>query len=299
MTPKATSKSAWSPATRTPLPTSDIDSDSDSDSAPAVFAITQTPPNKVSCATHAAALADRLSTLDLKAHEHSLSHPLASTNRHARREFARVYLQEPRFDAAEAAKLEQQFQEKVRTVCDARVAIEAQHARAEAEKRRVEEERRAEVERQQREAAERAERERKEAEERRARAELERMRQEKELAEIAEREKAARLAREAKEQEERVERERRERVEAEAQAAATRARADSQAERPQMYGRKSTSVEGLAAERVIASLHKLRHDVASEPQFVKDMKLLAIRRGLRPKFGQLNGERTQTVGVVS
>ena len=52
-------------------------------------------------------------------------------------------------------------------------------------------------------------------------------------------------------------------------------------------------------QRVIAALHQLRHSVRQEEAFAKAKKLTTIRRGLRPKFGQLNGERTQTIEVVS
>ncbi|RPB03701.1 GLE1-domain-containing protein [Choiromyces venosus 120613-1] len=257
------------------------------------------------CAARAQNLAEKINALDLKATEYSLASKLISTDNRANQEFTLVYLQDTRFDAHEAAILEERFQAKVRRVYEAKrqddlnkARIEQEHReklarQAEEAARRAQEiARQHEMERQKREL-EKREQEQRAAEAARLKAERERAEEEKKRQ--AEEEKEAALKRQKDAEEARVKAERDASERAIREAAAAREAASRPG--PEVYGRKSTTNEGGAMQRVIAALHELRHTVRQQEAFTKAKKLTTIRRGLRPKFGQLNGERAQTIEV--
>lgn len=321
MTPKAerTLSEPWSPAVKMPLPDSDSEDEWEEGSSDAdLFAnssnIYPSPGRTTSprgaqstCAVRAHNLAEKINALDLKAKEYSLASKLTATDNKASQEFTLVYLQDSRFNAREAAKLEERFQAKVRRVYEAkrqddlnRARIEKEHREklareAEEAARRAEEiARRQEMERQRREQ-EKREREQKAAEAARVQAERVRAEEERKRQADLERETALKRQKDAEDARVKTERDARERAVREAAAAVHAASRPG----PRIYGRKSTTYEGVAMQRVIAALHQLRHSVRQEEAFAKAKKLTTIRRGLRPKFGQLNGERTQTIEVVS
>ena len=259
------------------------------------------------CAVRAHNLAEKINALDLRAREYSLASKLTATDNKASQEFTLVYLQDSRFNAREAAKLEEIFQAKVRRVYEAKrqddlnkARIEKEHRErlareAEEAARRAEEiARRQEMERQRREQ-EKREREQRAAEAARLQAERVRAEEEKRRQADLEKETALKRQKDAEDARVKTERDARERAVREAAAALHAASRPG----PRIYGRKSTTYEGVAMQRVIAALHQLRHTVRHEEAFSKAKKLTSIRRGLRPKFGQLNGERTQTIEVVS
>ncbi|KAG0130114.1 GLE1-like protein-domain-containing protein [Tuber indicum] len=257
------------------------------------------------CAVRAHNLAEKINALDLKAKEYSLASKLVATDDKANQEFMLVYLQDTRFDAREAAILEERFQAKVRRVYEAKRQDDLNRARIEKEYReklaREAEEaarRAGEIARQQEMERQRREQEKREQEQRAAEAarlQAERVRAEEERKRQADLEKEAALKRQkdAEEAKVKAERDSKERAVREAAAALHAASRSG----PRVYGRKSTTYEGVAMQRVIASLHQLRHTVLQEEAFSKEKKLTTIRRGLRPKFGQLNGERNQTIEV--
>jgi hypothetical protein len=244
--------------------------------------------------SHAQALAERLARLDRKAQEYSIliSRPLED-KKYARK-FDAVYNSGNRFDAREAAELEERYQQKIRAVWQRQRDKEIR----EEQLRREEEERKA------REAAEAA---RKAAEEKARKEEEERRRKEQEEQERKRREEAAakaqadklRAEEEAKKQaaakaqleQEAKAREAQEKVAADAQTAVPTA--------PQVSGRKTTASEREAVARILKNLKEVRKMGENDPAFLKNGGLGAIRRELRPKFGQLNGEKAQTIAVVS
>lgn len=253
--------------------------------------------------THSKALADRLNMLDLKAHEYTIAGALSNNDKKANHEFTLVYLEENRFNAQEAAALEEQFQRKVRYLFEKKRAEDLRRAQLEREEqerqaraaeeaaRRAAEEkaRQEEIVRRQREKEEQ-DRKRKEEELARAEAEKQRIEEEKRKQEAAQKE--AELKKQAEDKA----------ANEAAQVAQANAAAQQQQPQqytgPQVYGRKVVSAEAAAVNNVLASLKKVRKDVSNEPQFMKSKNLMAIRRELRPKFGQLNGERQQTIAVV-
>lgn len=259
---------------------------------------------KSNSVSHSKALADRLNMLDLKAHEYTIAGALNNNDKKANHEFTLVYLEENRFNAQEAAALEEQFQKKVRFLFEKKRAEEIRRAQLEREERerqaRAAEEaaRRAAEERARQEEMQRRQREQEEQERRRKQEELARAEAEKQrLEEEKKKQEAAQKEAELKKQEEEKAAKDRE-----AQAAQQQQQQQGQIQQytgPQVYGRKVVSAETTAVNKVLASLKKVRQDVSNEPQFMKSKNLMAIRRELRPKLGQLNGERQQTVAVVS
>lgn len=254
--------------------------------------------------SHSQAIADRLNLLDLKAHEYTIASTLNNNNngKRANREFTLVYLEKNRFNAQEAAALEEEYQRKVRHIFKLRLEEEAKRAREELERQTraaAEAARRAAKEKARQEELQQRQREQEELEQRRKHEELARAQAEKEREEEEKKQEAVQKEAELKkQQEEKAARDKAAQVAAE-QAKQQQQQQPQQYTGPQVYGRKSVSAETAAVNKVLAALKKVRQDVSNEPQFIKSKNLMAIRRELRPKLGQLNGEKAQTVAVVS
>jgi len=137
----------WSPAVKMPLPDSDSEDEweegsSDADlfaSSRNIYSSTSrtTSPRgaQSACAVRSHNLAEKINALDLKAKECSLARKLTATDNKASQEFTLVHLQDSRFNAREAAKLEEIFQAKVRRVYEARRQDGLNKARIEKEHR--------------------------------------------------------------------------------------------------------------------------------------------------------------------
>ncbi|KAI5815002.1 GLE1-like protein-domain-containing protein [Pyronema omphalodes] len=267
-------------------------------------------------AAHAEALANRLEILHIKAQEYSESITRQPVDKKLARELDALFSKENRFDPREAALLEEQFQEKIRVVYNKRLAEEeeqAEIARQEQERLRVAEAAR--------KAAEELKQRQEEERRRKQEEELERQRQEA-LAAQAAREAQQKREAEAKRQAEekaRQEEAARQKAESDRQAAAkaqqdaaaaqasrasqasqtsqasqAAAQAPTQPAGPQVYGRPSVEVEKANVQRVINNLKELK---TLSSDYLKDTGLKQIRRDMVPKFGQLTGERQQTVQV--
>jgi len=102
------------------------------------------------CAVRSHNLAEMNNALDLKAKEYSLASKLTATDNKTSQELTLVYLQDSRFNAREAAKLEEIFQANVRRVYEARRQDGLNKAR-------IEKEHRERLTREAKEAAQRAE----------------------------------------------------------------------------------------------------------------------------------------------
>jgi hypothetical protein len=268
-------------------------------------------------AAHAEALANRLEILHIKAQEYSESITRQPIDKKLARELDALFSKENRFDPREAALLEEQYQQKIRAVYEKRV---------------VEEQKQLEIERKEQERLRAAEAARKAAEEQKQREEEERRRkQEEELERKRQEVVAAQAAREAQQKREaetkrqaeekarqeqaarqKAESDRHAAAKAQQDAAAAQASQASQASQapqasqaaaqtptqpsgPQVYGRRSMETERANVQRVISNLKTLK---TLNPGYLKDSGLKQIRRDMMPKFGQLTGERQQTVQVV-
>lgn len=259
--------------------------------------------------SHSKALADRLNMLDLKAHEYTIAGALNNNDRKANHEFTLVYLEENRFNAQEAAALEEQFQKKVRFLFENRRAEETRRAQQEREEwerqvRAAEEaarratEQRAQQEEMQRHLREQEEHERRRKQDELARAEAEKQRAEEER---KNQEAAQKEAEMKKQEEEKAVNDRAvQQLQQQHQQQQQQQQQHQQQQHtgPQVYGRKAVGAEAAAVGKVLTALKKVRQDVGNETQFMKSKNLMAIRRELRPKLGQLNGEKQQTIAVV-
>ncbi|KAL7276343.1 hypothetical protein RUND412_000684 [Rhizina undulata] len=260
-------------------------------------------------------VAEKLKQLDIKASEHSFTttRPLDDPQFH--RELNELY-EKSNFDPRVAALLEDRFQSRLRKVYERRIQeeyVEAQRLQAERERRAKEARAASEaalrkaMEEKMRQAEE-EDRQRREKEEQERRAKEEEMRKaaEKARAEVERRrdEETKKRAEMQKAQEEQAARQKaaheamQKKADAEAKANQDQAQAVQQEQQVStVYGRKSMVTEVTAVNRVLQALKKLRKVVENQPDFMTKYNLLGIRRTLRPKLGQLNGDRAQTIHV--
>ncbi|KAA8903656.1 GLE1-like protein-domain-containing protein [Sphaerosporella brunnea] len=264
---------------------------------------------KSQAACQAEALAARLEILHIKAHEYSEAIARPTVDKKLARELEALFSKENRFDPKEAAALEEEYQRKIRVVYDKRVAEERRQMefeRLEHVRQQLEEEKRILLEAQkQREEEERVRREKEEVEQKKREAEAAMAR--------AEQEKKDAEARRLAEEKAKAEQAAKAKADAAAAAAATAAQQQAaqtaptaqaaqaaQAQSAQSgaaqedYGRMSLATKAAGVKRIINNLKTLKN---LPEQFLKDTGLKQARRQLIPKFGQLNGQKDQTLQV--
>jgi chemotaxis protein histidine kinase CheA len=260
----------------------------------------------------AAAASARFGIFEIKSHHYTEAVTRPTIDRKLAQGLESIYTNVNRFDPQEAAELEEEYQRKIRIIYDRQVAKEQRQIekeRLEKEKIRLaEEKRKLEEDQKQREEEERVrkeqeeiERKKREEEEKKAKAEQdkkdaearriaeEKAKAEKEAREKAEQQQAAAAAANA--------------AQAQAQAQAQAAQAQAQAQQaqsaqqatPEVYGRMSMATKAAAVRRIIENLKGLKK---LDQPFLKNSGLNAIRRELMPKFGQLTGQKDQTIQVV-
>jgi membrane protein involved in colicin uptake len=263
----------------------------------------------------AAAASARFGIFEIKSHHYTEAVTRPTIDRKLAQGLESIYTNVNRFDPKEAAELEEEYQRKIRIIYDRQVAKEQRQIekeRLEKEKIRLaEEKRKLEEDQKQREEEERLrkeqeeiERKKREEEEKKAKAEQdkkdaearriaeEKAKAEKEAREKAEQQQAAAAAANAAQQKAQA---------AQAQAQAQQAQAQAQQAQsaqqatPEVYGRMSMATKAAAVRRIIKNLKELEK---LDETFIKNSGLNAIRRELMPKFGQLTGQKDQTIQVV-
>ncbi|KAI5798718.1 GLE1-like protein-domain-containing protein [Pyronema domesticum] len=242
-------------------------------------------------AAHAEALANRLEILHIKAQEYSESITRQPIDKKLARELDALFSKENRFDPREAALLEEQYQQKIRAVYEKRVAEEQKQNKNNAKKKNGRRKQEEELERKRQEmVAARAARE----EQQKREAETKRQAEEKARQEQAARQKAESDRQAAAKAQQDAAAAQVSQVSQAPQASQAVAQTPTQPSGPQVYGRRSMETERANVQRVISNLKALK---TLNPGYLKDSGLKQIRRDMMPKFGQLTGERQQTVQV--
>jgi nucleoporin GLE1 len=287
---------------------SDDEGDSSGNSPERHLDVNRPQPNLA--AAHAAKLTEKLSILSIKAEQFSEAMAYRGPDKKYHQQIEDIYNSKDRFDPAEAARLEAIWQGKVRAVLEKeekrqydlwmaeQARLEAERRAKEAEAARIAEERRKreEEERRKREAEE-AERRRKEQETANAKAQADKERADKEAAERA----AAEQARQEQQRKENEARQQQQQQQQQQQASAAPAQAVPStpiqaAEGPLPFSpRKELLTDAISAARVIQNLKALRKQCT--PEYLKSHDINGIGREFRPKFGQLTGEKRQTIEV--